>query len=146
MKMNKILCPTDFSDFSRATLDMAATLARESGAELILMHCVDLATTYTDELYYDVGEDLKPELQRTLDELAVPEPAPRVRRLLVEGDAGAAILDVARDEKVDMIVLATHGRTGLTRLLLGSVAEYVIRHATCPVLTLKTAAAVPAAA
>ena len=73
-------------------------------------------------------------------------PPPRVRRVLVEGDAGAAILDVARDEKVDMIVLSTHGRTGLTRLLMGSVAEYVIRYATCPVLTLKTAAPVPAVA
>lgn len=146
MKMTKILCPTDFSECSRATLDMAATLARESGAELILMHCIDLATTYTETLYDDVGDELKPTLQKALDELTLPEPAPRVRRLLVEGDAGVAILDVARIEKVDMIVLGTHGRTGLTRLLLGSVAEHVIRQATCPVLTFKAAAAVPAAA
>jgi universal stress protein A len=146
MKLNRILCPVDFSEHSQSALEMSATLARESGAELILLHSVDSPAAYTGDTYYDLREALKPEAQRDLDRLVVPEPAPPVRRMLVEGDAGAAILDVARDEKVDMIVLSTHGRSGVTRLLMGSVAEYVVRHASCPVLTLKTASAVPATA
>lgn len=146
MKMQKILCPVDFSDNSRKALEMAAALARESGAELILLHSVDTPAAYSGDTYYDLREALRPEAQKELDQVVLPEPAPPVRRALVEGDAGAAILDVARDEKVDMIVLSTHGRSGFTRLLMGSVAEYVVRHATCPVLTLRAAAPVPAAA
>lgn len=146
MKMHKILCPVDFSDESRKALEMGAALARESGAELILLHSLDTPAAYTGDTYYDLREALKPEAQASLDGVVIPEPPSAVRRLLVEGDAGAAILDVARDEEVDMIVLSTHGRSGVSRLLMGSVAEYVVRHATCPVLTLKTAAPVPAAA
>ena len=137
MLFAKILCPTDFSDYSRAAVGVAAQLAKESGAELILLHSADTPVAYQGDTDLGLDETLRGELQRDLDAISLPAGELRVRRMLVEGDPGAAILDVAREEKVDLIVISTHGRTGLTRLLMGSVAEYVVRHAPCGVLTLK---------
>jgi nucleotide-binding universal stress UspA family protein len=139
MKFTKILCPTDFSDFSRAAVEMATALARESEAELILLHAADVPMA--------IGNDRDPAieehealqlLERRLEQFPIPEPRPRVRRLVVEGDPGAAIIDVARDERADLIVISTHGRSGWTRLLMGSTAEYVVRNAECPVLSLRS--------
>ena len=139
MKFRKILCPIDFSDFSRAALEMAAALARESDAELILLHAADTPMSYVDDDGTETEEsEALQEIQKRLDQAPVPGPTPRLRRLLVEGDPGAAIVDVARDERVDLIVISTHGRSGWSRLLMGSTAEYVVRNADCPVLSLRS--------
>lgn len=141
MKFQTILCPIDFSDYSRSALEMAAALARESGAELILLHAADTPMSYVDDDGTETEEsEALQELQKRLDQVQVPGQAPRLRRLLVEGDPGAAIIDVARDEHADLIVMSTHGRSGWSRLLMGSTAEYVVRNAGCPVLSLKSAA------
>lgn len=137
MNFSKILCPVDFSDYSRTAATLAATLAKESDAELILLHSADTPIAYATDEAEGLDESLNAELQAKLAAISLPSNDLRVRRLVVEGDAGAAILDVARDERVDLIVISSHGRTGLSRLLMGSVAEYVVRNAACPVLTLK---------
>jgi nucleotide-binding universal stress UspA family protein len=138
MHFKRILCPVDFSDYSRAAAALAASLAKESGAELILLHSADTPIAYATDEEEGLDESLNAELQVKLAAIPLPPETQQVRRLVVEGDAGAAILDVARDERVDLIVISSHGRTGLSRLLLGSVAEYVVRNAACPVLTLKS--------
>jgi len=73
------------------------------------------------------------------------DPSVSFEHKLLAGDPAAAIVEAADQENVDLIVLGTHGRTGLTRLLMGSVAENVVRKAKCPVLTVKHPSAVPAA-
>jgi nucleotide-binding universal stress UspA family protein len=131
-----ILHPTDFSACSQHALDLAATVARERGARLLVLHVgpapvVSLgAVPPTPEEYDRAGLDAK--LQ------AVSAPAGvKMERQLVFGDTVTEINRVAQETGAEMIVLGTHGRTGLRRLLMGSVAEHVLRHAPCPVLTIR---------
>ena len=138
MKAKTILFPTDFSTLSNAALEHATALAKESGAKLLIVHVAEPPAVYgAGEMYYGVPDPDTPTLRRMLAEV-VPADAsvPCERRLLV-GDPAGEITAVARAEDVDMIVMSTHGRTGLSRVLMGSVAELVVRRATCPVLTLK---------
>jgi len=144
MKARKILFPTDFSSNSQAAFEMAASLARDSGAELIVLHVQDLLVDYGGgEMYFFAEPDNK-ELTRQLNAVVPTDATVPCQHRLVIGQPGHSILQVAGEEGVDMIVMGTHGRTGLSRLLMGSVAEEVVRNAKCPVLTVKAVA--PAAA
>jgi nucleotide-binding universal stress UspA family protein len=136
-----ILHPTDFSDRSAHALGIAADLARQHGAKLLIVH---VAETLGPEnvTYGEVATQLEPAgyRQRILDDLRRSVPAPAgvsVQYLVAEGDPAEEIDRVARERGCDLIVLGTHGRTGLGRLLTGSVAERVVRLAACPVLTVK---------
>jgi nucleotide-binding universal stress UspA family protein len=140
MKARKILFPTDFSGYSQPALEMATTLARESGAELIVLHVQDLLVDFGGgEMYFFAEPDNK-DLIRQLSTVVPTDAAVPYQHRLVAGQPGLSILQVAEEEGVDMIVMGTHGRTGLSRLLMGSVAEEVVRKAKCPVLTVKAAA------
>jgi nucleotide-binding universal stress UspA family protein len=143
MQIQTILFPTDFSPASEAALDYAISLARDANAKLLLLHIAEPLPVYGDVPYYGVPEPDKAELERRLHAVSV-DTRLRVERRLVAGYPAEQILAEAAKDAVDMIVMGTHGRTGLTRLLMGSVAERVVRGATCPVLAVKTA--VPAAA
>ena len=143
MQIQTILFPTDFSPASEAALDYAISLARDANARLLLLHVAEPLPVYGDVPYYGVAEPDKTELERRLHAVPV-DPRVQVERHLVVGDAPEQILAEAAKEEADMIVMGTHGRTGLMRLLMGSVAERVVRSAICPVLAVKTA--VPAAA
>jgi nucleotide-binding universal stress UspA family protein len=134
-----ILVPTDFSKHSDSSLRFAIRLARDCGARLRLLHVVE-PPLYSGELGMT--------LPTPPESLAVLEEKLRKRAetegagvpfdtMVVEGSPAREILRVADEAACDLIVLSTHGRTGLRRVLLGSVAEEVIRHATRPVLTLK---------
>ena len=96
-----------------------------------------------DEMYYGLLEADYHEIQRMLDEVKPTDPAVTFQRRLLRGNEAAAkkLVNYAREENVDLIVMGTHGRTGLKRLLLGSVAEAVVRHAPCPVLLVKQGSA-----
>jgi nucleotide-binding universal stress UspA family protein len=138
LPIRTILHPTDFSPQSGAAFQVACALARDYGARLILLH------VKPPEIIYGEGYVLPPdpevvrkELQAQLDRLQPPGPGLRVERLLREGDAAWGILDAAEDVHPDLIVMGTHGRTRVGRLLMGSVAETVLRKAPCPVLTVK---------
>lgn len=144
MKARKILFPTDFSNNSQPALEMATALARDSGAELVVLHVQDLLVDYGGgEMYFFAEPDNK-EVRRQLSAVVPTDAAVPYQHRLVIGQLGHSILQVAGEEGVDMIVMGTHGRTGLSRLLMGSVAEEVVRNAKCPVLTVKATA--PAAA
>jgi universal stress protein A len=137
-----ILFPTDFSTASDAALAHATALAKASGATLLIAHVEEPPLAYGGgELYYGLPE---PDSTRILAMLEAVRPAdptvPFVHRLTM-GDPAGEIVRLAGDENAEMIVLGTHGRTGLSRVLMGSVAEAVVRHATCPVLVYRETAA-----
>ncbi len=144
MKANKILFPSDFSHTGDAALEMATALARDSGATLVIVHVEEHPTAYGGgEFYYGIAEPVTADLRRMLAEVKPTDPqVPYQHRLmtgyqhrLITGEPASAIARFADDENIDIIVMGTHGRTGLSRLLMGSVAEAVVRHAKCPVLT-----------
>ena len=146
MKADKILVPIDFSESSDSALDWATVLARDTGAKLLIVHVETVPlTTGGGEYIYSIPEPPTQELLERLNKI-VPKDAsiPVVHRLLA-GDPADAILRTAASENVDMIVMGTHGRRGISRLLMGSVAEAVVRGAQCPVLVLKHRAKAPAA-
>ena len=130
-----ILCATDFSDTAAKAVKYAEHLAIESDAELLLLHAFDDPATMSlaGQLH---PRDIRSEQQ--LNSLLVDSPyADKIHRLQHAGDPGEVICWMAQDRHCDLIVMGTHGRTGLRHLLFGSVAEYVLRHARCPVLTIR---------
>lgn len=149
MNFKKILVSTDFSSCSEAALTMATALARDSGATLLIVHVEEIPlATGSAEFLYSVPEPNTQELKRLLADVKPRDPRVAFEHHLLAGDPAEAIIRTAEQEGVDIIVIGTHGRTGLTRLLMGSVAEAIVRRATCPVLTVKqpTPAAAPAPA
>jgi nucleotide-binding universal stress UspA family protein len=138
MQAKKILFPTDFSEFSNAALEQAGTLARESGAMLTILHVVDPSESFVDVGYGGFLVEFDEEaVLKKLNSVKPGDPAVRCEYKLLTGNPATEIARFAEKEGVDMIVLGTHGRRGLTRMLMGSVAEYLVRNAPCPVLTVK---------
>jgi universal stress protein A len=140
-----ILHPTDFSSASRPAFTHAVGLAREQRAELLLLHVLPAVMPMVGEGYMspntfdDLQRSARAFAQKQLDRLVAKAKAGRVRArgLLYEGMAADAITRAARARRAKLIVMGTHGRTGLTRLLMGSVAERVVGNAPCPVLTVR---------
>lgn len=134
----RILFPTDFSHCGDAALHLATALARDSGGTVIIAHVEEPPTVYgTGEMYYGMLDPSPEDLQRMLHEVKPPDPEVPCEYRLVTGEPAAAIVRLADEEKVDLIVLGTHGRTGLMHMLIGSTAESIVRHAKCPVLSFK---------
>jgi nucleotide-binding universal stress UspA family protein len=136
LPIRTILHATDFSDSSNYALEAARALARDYHAHLIALHVEPPPTmVYTDGFIPpDLGR--RDEFARAeLERLPLPEEA---ERRFEEGDPADAIVRAAEETHADLLVLGTHGRTGLGRLLMGSVAEKVMRKAPCPVLTVRT--------
>ena len=145
MNARKILFPTDFSPASQEALKWATSLARDSGASITIVHVEEPPMAYGGgELYVGDDEGHREELKKSLVQVVPPDPSIQFEHKLLIGDPATAIVQTAEDENADFIVIGTHGRTGLTRLLMGSVAEAVVRRAKCPVLTIKQPASVEA--
>jgi len=145
MNAPKILYPTDFSTTGQTALEMATSLARDRGATLVIMHVEEPPMAYGGgELYYGIDEPNREELKRMLSEVLPSDPSVPCEHRLMIGSPARAIIELAEREEVELIVMATHGRTGLLRVLMGSVAEEVVRKAKCPVLTVKPATVAPA--
>lgn len=137
LPVHTILFATDLTDDSQAVFEFACSLARDHGARLVVLH-VEMPPvvesmaimTHDPETYY----------ARAWEELRgfqSPESNIRVEHLLAVGDPATEILRVAENTSSGLIVMGTHGRSGLARVLLGSVAEAVLRRAQCPVLTVR---------
>lgn len=137
MLIKRILCPIDFSHASGRAFAYAEQVAKETSAELVLLHAFDVPETLNL-----MGQEhpSDPALRDQLERVPVADDV-RVVRLLHAGPAGAVICWMAQDRDCDLIVMGTHGRGALMHLLVGSVAEYVLRHARCPVLTVRDRAA-----
>jgi nucleotide-binding universal stress UspA family protein len=147
LPIRTILHPTDFSPQSGYAFQVACALARDYTARLIVLHVKPPEIIYGEG--YVIPPDPGPvrkELHEQLDHLVPPDPSIRVDRILEEGDPVREILHTARETHADLIVMGTHGRTGVGRILMGSVAEAVLRKAPCPVLTVKAPPPEPAEA
>lgn len=139
----KILCPTDFSDPSYEGLKRAVEMATHFGAEICLVNVVPVMPPLPPDpnFAFEVPEyerALHADAERKLDEVMtqhIPGDV-KIHAVVRHGDVAGEILRVAQDEKVDLIVIATHGLTGWRHLVFGSVAERVVRLAQCPVLTI----------
>ena len=139
--IRRILVPVDFSDCSLAGLKYAVRFAREIGARIIVLHVADLgpvmmttgygeydSAAYIEAAHCRCGDQMQALLQR-IDLGGVP-----VDTSIVAGYCPVAIYEAAVKKGADLIIISTHGRTGLRRALLGSIAEGTVRHALCPVL------------
>lgn len=141
MKITRVLAPIDFSEQSRAALREADELAAARGADLILLHVhqiVEVAVldfTYVErpEAVAEVCDAAEAELRRWSEDLQTPP-----ERIKVQVATGSPVVEIVRATKeCDIAVLATHGRTGLSHFLMGSVSERVIQGARCSVLVVK---------
>lgn len=146
-----ILHPTDFSAPAEQAFQLACSLARDRDARLILLHVLERPLIIQGGVMAapplaGPSEEERAALRQKLGQLQASDPKVRMEHQLEEGDAATAILQVAQETTCDLIVMGTHGRTGLARLLMGSVAEKVLRNAPCPVLTVKTPASAKVAA
>jgi nucleotide-binding universal stress UspA family protein len=140
MAFSKILCPTDFSPGSERALQVATRLARDNGAELVLLHAWHIPTAaysldavFPPTMVEEVTDDAQNGLQAAVKR-AAHNGASRATAKLVSGLPWAQIIEELNNHEYDVCVIGTHGRTGLARVLLGSVAEKVVRHAPCSVL------------
>jgi nucleotide-binding universal stress UspA family protein len=146
-RVHTILHPTDLSDASRPAFGYACDLSREYGARLVVLYALEpIAPLAADGIVFPADDDTARAMARTeLDVLGPVEPTIDVERVLRDGPAVETILGLADEVRADLIVMGTHGRGGLGRLLLGSVAEQVLRRAHCPVLFVKAGMPVPPA-
>jgi len=135
--INTILHPTDFSEPAAEAFKLACSLARDHRARLLLLHVIPPPLTHGEVLARAAPDSYRDQLWRELEHIKTLETTVEIETRLVEGHPHKEIVQTAKEEGCDMIVMGTHGRKGLSRLLMGSVAEHVLRHATCPVLTLR---------
>jgi nucleotide-binding universal stress UspA family protein len=145
--IHTILHPTDFSESADQAFHLACSLARDHNARLIVLHVMPTPITTlggmpaVPPIPDEYGRE---ELAQKLRAVQAPPPAIPLDHMLEEGDPIATILQLAERVPCDLIVMGTHGRRGLGRLLMGSVAEEVMRKAPCPVLTVRSQLAVAA--
>lgn len=142
MADRKIFFPTDFSPASEAAMPLALSLAKDRGATLVIVHVEEPPAAYGGgEMFYTVPDVTTENNQKRLEALAPKDAGVPYELRLVTGSPAATLVRMAEEEDADLIVMGTHGRTGLMRVLMGSVAEAVVRRAKCPVLTLRKSAA-----
>jgi nucleotide-binding universal stress UspA family protein len=146
MNVRSILLPTDFSECAAHAIPAAASLARLTGARVVCVHVVEPVVPTVG--WTPVAEPLPlADLSGQLEDSAARE-LPKLKEraefaglavedLIVHGEAASEIVRTARERGMDMIVISSHGRTGWGRILFGSTAESVVRHAPCPVLVVK---------
>jgi universal stress protein A len=137
-EIKTILYPTDLSEIAKCAFPLAYSLARDHGARLIVLHVIPVGT-FTVRTLAELGqgesaEEFEGDLKQLLQAAATPDLRVPMEHKIVRGDPVTAILQVAEDTKSDLLVVGSHGRTGLRRLLMGSVAEQLMRKAPCPVL------------
>ena len=151
-KVKEILAPTDFSELSKQGIRYALEMARDSGAEVVVYHVIDLGEEQPERRefvgqYHDMLEDNRRVLDKFLGEsFADCINLVEVRRLVEFGRSFKNIVEIADQENVDIIVMATHGRTGLDHVILGSVAEKVVARSSRPVLVIPALARAKGAA
>lgn len=133
------LVPVDFSKGSEVALNQAIKMARENRGNLILVHVIPTIAAYpTEDAFFDYFGLLEKDAREGFKKLARRLKLGKFRSVLLRGgDTARAIADLARRSRASMIIMGSHGRTGLQRLMLGSVAERTLRYAKCPVLIVK---------
>jgi len=145
IRLAKLLVPTDFSEDSEQAARYAVELAKRFQAEIHCIHVVDIpADLLSTSDYYMTGpskqfiDQIREESKKNLEAFAEKNlEGVGVRTAFLEGSPFVEIIRYAHNQEIDLVVIATHGRTGLRHVLFGSVAEKVVRKAPCPVLVVK---------
>ena len=144
MEVKKILFPTDFSEGSSYALKYAVDMVKHYGAKLYLVHVIyDIAKTSgwyvphvsMDEMYKDIEKGAKKELEKFGNEEI--RGLKDIERVVLTGVPHDEILKFTKDNKIELIVMGSHGKKGIDRILFGSTASQVVRFAPCPVLTVR---------
>jgi nucleotide-binding universal stress UspA family protein len=146
MQIKTILFPTDFSQGAHAAMDFAMSLAQDYKAKLILLYVIQdisIAEWYIPSSISaaDLVTDMQKSAEKEMDKWEI-EAAGKVRdveKMVVRGVPFVEIIKTAREKNADIIVIGTHGRTGIDHMLFGSTAEKVVRKSPCPVLTVRMA-------
>jgi len=145
IKIEKILFPTDFSEHSKHAFSYAVSFAKEYGARLYMLHIVEdvqyLANAYMFDVpimpsFADMEQSRLKEMQEFIDR-ETADSSISIEKMIKHGRPFIEIIQTARDENIDLIVIATHGRSGLEHVFFGSTAEKVVRKAPCPVLSIR---------
>lgn len=140
--IKRILVPTDFSGPADAALTYALGLASKLGAEVSVVHVFDDPSGIRSGEYVPLPAEMRGEiladLRRRLADVVAKHGDSQLTSQLLTGPTARSIVEGARDSQADLIVMGTHGRHGMAHLLLGSVAERVVRTSICPVLTVRT--------
>lgn len=146
LRLRRVLLPIDFSGCGNFALPYAASISKATGAAIICIHVVEPivpAVSYSGLAepmpIADITEQLEDSAERELPQITDCDELHglNVEEVIVHGDAAAEIVRVAEEQDVDLIVISSHGRTGIGRIIFGSTAEAVVRHAHCPVLVVK---------
>jgi nucleotide-binding universal stress UspA family protein len=147
ININKILYPTDFSEYSKAVIPYVVNLTRQNDAELHCLHVLEMPNEqYLSDEYmlplnaYHVNEDEILKIARVRLDKFIVESLSEITTVTSKVIAGTPFVEIiryARDQSIDLIVMGTHGHSALAAMLLGSVAEKVVRKAPCPVLTVR---------
>ncbi len=142
ISLKKILCPIDHSDCSKEALKYAVSFAMKDEAKLYLLHIIDIRS-FNDSLVamsQQIPDEETLELLRMKLLDCIPEDIRDdmdVEATVIQGIPFAEIISTAKEKEIDMIVIGSHGRTGISHMMLGSVSEKVVRKAPCPVLTVR---------
>lgn len=144
IRIQRILLPTDFSKHAATATKYACELATKFNAELHLLHTVEIVPAYMPKLATELDfsasvNAMKADAKKSMTGLLDPQWAAgrKVVHVVIEGSPKVEIFRYAKQHDIDLIVLSTHGRTGLSHVIMGSVAENVVRNAPCPVLTVR---------
>ncbi len=141
IEFSKILFPTDFSEWAEYAGRYALSIAKKYGSKVYVAHVVE-PFTYAADFGIDYGtqfKEMEATARRLLDDsvASMKKAGADIDSVLLSGNPYAEIIKLAKKEEVDLIVMATHGRTAIEHLLMGNVAEKVLRKSPCPVLTVK---------
>lgn len=140
LSVHTVLYPTDFSVHSAHAFQVACALARDYSAELVIAHVAPHPVqAIGDGMTIELPTGWEEAVKTRLETIHPKDSAVRHTYRLAVGDAADEIVRLAGELHADLIVMDTHGRSGLSRLLMGSVAEHVLRHAPCPVITVRRA-------
>ncbi len=142
ISLKKILCPIDHSDCSKEALKYAVSFAMKDEAKLYLLHIIDIRSFSEglDAMSKQIPDEETLEQLRTKLLDCIPEEIRDemdVEAIVIQGIPFAEIISTAREKEIDMIVTGSHGRTGISHMMLGSVSEKVVRKAPCPVLIVR---------
>jgi nucleotide-binding universal stress UspA family protein len=139
----KIVCPVDFSEFTDEIIEYGVSIAKKFDAELHLLHIIPNLNYFTPyesfltpenlvAMERSIEREIEKDFENTIKKIDMP-----VKKAIKTGVTFVEILDYIKTEKIDLVVMGTHGRSGFEHILLGSVAEKIIRRAPCPVLTVR---------
>jgi len=139
----KIVCPIDFSEYSSEIVAYAVSIAKKFDAELHLFHVIPNLNYFTPyesfltpenlvTIEKNIGTEVDRDFDKIMKQIAIP-----VKKIIKTGVTFVEIIDYVKTEGIDLIVMGTHGRSGIEHILIGSVAEKVVRKAPCPVLTIR---------